>query len=441
MRESQKTTFDKHDWFVEYVESSKNVNKRSTIINRNNYLAGNHKIKNKSDEVFNGKLIEAKKLITDYPNTITKFHTNYLYDKNVRISGEENIAHDYAKVYERGNFHGANTRVTYILQRHGEVYEYCYSQDGVLKPHILLPENSFPYYNRFNEMEAFVYSYHFEGSTYYDVYYPDYVESYVRKKESSNLKRLDQRANASGMLPYEYKLDSYTEDGKLEVDVDKIKNLVDEYEAQLSKNSDAVYKFLSGLLITKGQTMDKPLQMSKDSNGNVIALDDNGDAQFISNPLNTTAVKEELTELKERISEAGLIPIIALGTAKADNISEETIRQFYKLADIKAAENIRILKNGFNQRHKAIRSILDKMGKKYTDDEFESLKTIFQTKEPNNYKEQAENMKIFYDTGAMSVESMVEQNPYVTNKKVEMERIRAEKSEREQTGKGEVEGK
>lgn len=243
------------------------------------------------------------------------------------------------------------------------------------------------------------------------------------------------------MLPYEYKLDSYTEDGKLEVDVDKIKNLVDEYEAQLSKNSDAVYKFLSGLLITKGQTMDKPLQMSKDSNGNVIALDDNGDAQFISNPLNTTAVKEELTELKERISEAGLIPIIALGTAKADNISEETIRQFYKLADIKAAENIRILKNGFNQRHKAIRSILDKMGKKYTDDEFESLKTIFQTKEPNNYKEQAENMKIFYDTGAMSVESMVEQNPYVTNKKVEMERIRAEKSEREQTGKGEVEGK
>lgn len=421
--------FNEPKWFINHVDAFANRYRQKRIIERNSYLAGEHEIKSKPTLIFNGKEIETKRLMVEIANFVNEFHTSYLLDGSVKVAGEKEIAATYGKVYNRGDFHSANMKVMQYLSRHGEAYEYTYIEDGIIKTHVFKPEYSFPVYNRFNQMEAFVYCYPYDGKLYYDVYHKERVEQYEVK--DNGMKLLSVKYNASKVLPYEYKQEAFTEDGIIRPDTDKIIPLIDEFESSLSKNADAIYKHLMGIMHVDGALLDTPPEMSKDTTGFVIQTNYGGKVEYVMNAHLTQPLNDLFRILIESVCQATMTPVIALGISKIENISEETMRELYKNADSKAEANKRYLRNGFNQRHKAIRNLLELQGQLFSDDEFYSLKTVFKTNRPNSNKADAEIKQMYYEMGAISRETLVNTNPFVDNAKVEMERLLAEERGRE----------
>ncbi|WP_413381225.1 phage portal protein [Alkalihalobacillus sp. 1P02AB] len=415
-------------WFKDYVNDYSNKAKKRRIIDWNSYLSGNHKILNEPNEMFNGKELEVKRTIINIPKTINLFHKTYLLENNLQITGEEEIASDYNKVYERGDFHSSNFKLLDTFINHGEVYEFVYSdKKGIIRSHLFKPQYSYPVYNHKNEMESFVYHYTYGKVDYYEVYYSDFVETY--STVGNDLLLTSRKPNASGMLPIPYLREVDTEDGIIKPDIEFYKSSIDDLEYLIAKTHDAVYKFITGTLLIRGQMLTLPEGIKNRLAGFALNVDDNGDAEYIRNDVLVEAAKFLKQTYIEDILNTSETPAIALNQTSIDNISEESIRHFYKIADNKASEHKRYLRNGFNLRHRAIRKLLELQGTSYSDDEFHSLKTNFQTLRPNNHKEQIEVMKLYREEGAMSSKTILEYNPYVTDSKVELERIKQEQEE------------
>jgi hypothetical protein len=90
---------------------------------------------------------------------------------------------------------------------------------------------------------------------------------------------------------------------------------------------------------------------------------------------------------------------------------------------MKGALNAKFMREGIEQRFEVIRKLLEYNDIRFSDDDFDTLNFVFQYARPSNDKEIVENLKVLNDMKAISLESILERNPYVTDVQGELQRI------------------
>ena len=102
------------------------------ILDKKDYLSGQHAILNRGTEQYNGKLYEPRKIVLQYSKTILNFQTSYLLKNPVSLTGNEDIVAEFKKVYKKGKYNKIDFDILDSIVKYGNAYEYIYVEDGVI---------------------------------------------------------------------------------------------------------------------------------------------------------------------------------------------------------------------------------------------------------------------------------------------------------------------
>lgn len=145
--------------------------------------------------------------------------------------------------------------------------------------------------------------------------------------------------------------------------------------------------------------------------------------------------KQEIEWLQNHILSKSFTPNISLDTLKSlSNLSGKALRTVMMLADIKASKHKEIHDELLSRTSSLITSIIGNVLDVHLKGECENLKIGHEFQEPfgDDIADALDNIIKSIDGGIISTESGVELNPLVKDKKLEMERLKAEEEERAQ---------
>ena len=92
-------------WFKEEVNSCYHVNRISHVVSNRDYLSGRHKVLNRQDSQYKGKVLVTRKTILQYARTVLKFHDTFLLGKPVQLSTKDNnTLKTFSDIYRMGNY-------------------------------------------------------------------------------------------------------------------------------------------------------------------------------------------------------------------------------------------------------------------------------------------------------------------------------------------------
>lgn len=407
----------KQDWFIDFVGEYENQSKVNKLENIDSYLAGNHKIKQRPNEKFNGREFESRKIVLQYAKLILNFQVNYLLKNPVTLSGNDVVVNEFEKVYRSAKLNQIDYKLLEQLVKYGEAYEYIYlDRDNKIKSKILDSKYSYPLYDHTGEMIAFVYAYMHDGIDYYTIYYNNVVETY--NNEGGSLRLTGRYNNLSG-LPIVYK-----NGDEPRSDLDDYISILDSIEDLISKAVDSFYRYITGIPIVIGQQL-RGDGLPADVVGGGLTLDDGADFKFVSNKFDSKAFETLYKHLMQSLLDISSTPSVALNKTDISNLSEVSIQMLFTLSDIKAGLNEKYMREGFYDRFKAIRKLLSLRAITFSDDDFDTLDVVFRTMKPRNDKEVIENLEKLNNMKAISIDTVLEHIPYVSNKEQELERLRS----------------
>jgi len=75
------------EWFIDEVKSYHNQKRINEILDIKEYLSGKHKITQRPNEMWNGKVYEPRKIVLQYAKTLLSFQTNYLLKHPIVTAG------------------------------------------------------------------------------------------------------------------------------------------------------------------------------------------------------------------------------------------------------------------------------------------------------------------------------------------------------------------
>lgn len=410
------------DWFIDEVQSVTNQQRVMNVMNLKDYLNGQHRILQKPNEKFAGKEYVPRKIVLNHALTLLNFQVSFLLQNPLTITGKERIVKEYQKVNRQGKYDRLNYRILDKMLKYGQVYEYVYFDRNTIKSKIIDASEGYPIYNYENEMIAFIQAYMVDGIDYYIVYSEDTVETYNNK--GGQLRLTGRYANLSG-LPIVYKTTNEINDNEGKSELENWINILDNLEDLISRAVDAYYRFITGLPVISGQVI-KGEGLPVDVIGAGLNLDDGATFEFVSNKFDSQAFKTLYEALLNALYEVAQIPSIAVGRTDISNVSTEAVKMLYQLAMMKAGMNEQYMREGIEQRFEKIRKLLEYKGVTFSDDEFDSLGLVFQYALPSNDKEIIENMKALREVGGLSLQTMIEQNPYVYDVQQELIRLKEE---------------
>ena len=410
------------DWFIEEVQSVSNQQRVMNVLNLKDYLDGKHKILQKPNEKFAGKEYVPRKIVLNHALTLLNFQTSFLLQNPVTITGKERIVKEYQKVNRQGKYDRLNYRILDKMLKYGQVYEYVYLDKNTIKSKLIDASEGYPIYNHDNEMIAFVQAYMVDGIDYYVVYSDDVVETYNNK--GGQLRMTGRYANLSG-LPIVYKTTNEVNENEGKSELENWISILDSLEDLISKATDAYYKFITGIPVVTGQQL-KGEGLPIDVIGVGLNLDDGATFEFVSNKFDSNAFDTLYETLLNALYTVAHLPAIAVGRTDISNVSTEAVRILYQLAMMKAGQNEQFMREGIEQRFEKIRKLLEYKGVTFSDDEFDSLGLVFQYALPSNDREIIENMKALREIGGLSLQTTLEQNPYVHDVQQELIRLKEE---------------
>jgi SPP1 family phage portal protein len=411
------------DWFVEEVQSVLNQQKVMNVLNLKDYLDGKHKILQKPNEKFAGKEYVPRKIVLNHALTLLNFQTSFLLQNPVTITGKERIVKEYQKVNRQGKYDRLNYRILDKMLKYGQVYEYVYLENNkTIKSKLIDASEGFPVWNENNEMIAFIQAYMVNGIDYYVVYSEDTVETYDNK--GGELRLTGRYANLSG-LPIVYKTMNEINENEGRSELENWISILDNLEDLISKATDGYYKYITGVPVITGQQL-KGEGLPTDIIGAGLNLDDGATFEFVSNKFDSQAFDALYETLLNALYTVAHLPAIAVGRTDISNVSTEAVRILYQMALMKAGQNEQYMREGIEERFIRIRKLLAYKGVTFTDDEFDSLGLVFQYALPSSDKEIIENMKALREMGGLSLQTMLEQNPYVHDVQQEMMRLKEE---------------
>lgn len=415
-----------HNWFVDHVNEAQNQMRVMNILDIKEYLAGVHAINKRPKEMFNGKEFVPRRIVLQYAKRLLEFGTAYLIGNKVTLTGNEKVIEAIRSIYKNG-YEKIDFDIVHNVNRFGNAYEYVYVKDGKITSKLIDAADSYPVIDSENEYVAFVESYTINNVTFYNVYYPDRVERYTNAGGDLRLK--DSYNNLTG-LPVIYRNDNPIDDVYGRSDLEDYITILDSLEDLISKSVDAFYKYITGIPIVKGQQ----LKGDKDGNGGLptevlgggLVLDSDADFMFAQNKFDHAAFETLYKHLMTSLLDISCTPAVSMGKVDISNLSEVSIKLLFSLANIRAMMSEKFIREGMEQRHDKFRVLLDKQGKQFTDEEWDTLEVVFQYAMPQSEKDIIDNLSKLKDMGAISIESILGHSPYTTDVNSELVRLSSE---------------
>ncbi|MDN4070854.1 phage portal protein [Paenibacillus vini] len=411
--------YEEH-WFVEEVNKFGNKQRINEILDIKEYISGKHRILNKPNYNYNGQVYEPRKIVLQYAKTILNFGVGYVMSKPITLTGDKVVTDAIKRLYKRGKYNQIDYDILDKMTKYGYVAEYVYiDKDKQIKSKVLDPADCHPVYDHHGEYTSLIEYYCVENIDYYNVYLPDSVDKYTN--EGGEVRQVASHNNPGGLPILYHNQDEIGYLGRS--DLYDILPLLDNMEDLISKAIDAYYHYISGIPVVKGQQL-KGDGIPKDIIGGGIVLDDNADFFFAQNKFDYQAFETLYKTLTSALLDIAHVPAISMSKTDISNLSEVSIRLLFQLADLKGALNSKFLRQGIEQRFEKFRTLLASSGVKFTDDEFDTLGIVFQYARPSNDKEITDNLKALYEIKGISLETLLEYNPYVTDVQGELERIK-----------------
>ncbi|HCR43912.1 MAG TPA: portal protein [Ruminococcaceae bacterium] len=307
------------------------------------------------------------------------------------------------------------------LNTYGNAFEYVYSDNSIIKSHIIPNESSYPVYDEQENYTAFIE--HWKdmesGHENYIVYYPDHVDTW----QDSVLK--DTKKNLSG-LPIHYMSMDKTEYNFFgDSPMNDLMPIVDQIEQLLSKMDDATSTLsMNPLGVSQGQRINESIP--EDICGATLNLEDGGDFKYVTASLDYNSIKLLLDNLIQELYTIACVPSAVVGQSNVANISEVSLKLLFSQTDNRAKQTIQVLKEGFAKRFEYIVKLLQLQGINFSQDDIDSVDITFTVNRPVDTNNMMNELKTQRDMGAISIQSIIEHSPYTVNSASELQRLQEE---------------
>lgn len=410
-----------HNWYQEEIRKPEHIQRINNVCNINNYLLRRHKVLERPDFQFKEKNFTSAKIVLQTLKTIITFHASYTVGNPVSLTGDKEFVDLMERVYKKGQFTKQDYEIISQLIKYGNAWEYIYLKDNIIRSKVFLNEDCYPCFDERGSLYAFIEYWRDAASSteYHTIYYNDRVESYT----DNELVR--QSANLTG-LPIHYKSMNLAEDTCFgEPFVNDLIPVMDQIEHLLSKIDDAVTTLsLNPVAWTTGRMPDEPI--NSNLVGACLRLDEGGTFQYANAEMDYSNIKLELDSLLQQFYGIACVPSSVLGQSNVANVSEVSLAMLFNCTDNVARQNMYSLKEGFAFRWQCIRKLMELQGTEIPDEWFDSLDCSFNVNRPVDTQSAMEEMKMQWDMGAISKQTIIENSKHTTNTALELDRLKTE---------------
>lgn len=406
-------------WFMEEVNQKNHVARIAGVVANMDYLAGRHKVLSREDCYYKGKVLRTRKTILNYAKTVLRFHDTFLLGKKVSLSSNDNeTVNTFNDIYRLGQYETVDYQILDRVNKFGDAYEVVYIDNGVIKSKVLDSACSYPVYDELGEYLAFIETWTdvFSSITYWNVYYPTYVEHWSNEGADEHLVS----TTMSVGLPIHYHNFS-DEDYNYGVSMlTDIKPIMDELEDVMSKMGDAIYvNSLNPMNVAIGQRIESSIPST--AVGYVLNLDA-GDYKVVSASMDYNTIKLYLDNLKQMLNDISCIPSVLGSSTNIANVSSVAMQILYAMAQVNADETKKWLNIGFRERFERFKKILSMQGISVESD----VDVIYNVSMPVATTEMIANLKALQEMGAISKETIMEKSDIVSDVEVEKKRLSGE---------------
>ena len=406
-------------WFEEECNSAYHANRISHVIQNKDYLAGRHKVLNRQDSQYKGKILVTRKTILQYAKTVLRFHATYLLGKQIQLSTkDENTLKTFTDIYRLGNYATVDYEILDRVNKFGDAYEVIYVEDGTIKSKVLDNASSYAVYDDMGYYISFIENWTdaFTNVTYWNVYYPTYVEHWTNEGGENRLIGTDRCVG----LPIHYHNFNDEDDNYGRALLDDIIPIMDELEDIMSKMGDAIYtNTLNVMPVAIGQRIESSIP--SDAVGYCLNLDV-GDFKMVNANMDYNTIKLYLDNLKQMLNDIACIPSVLGSSTNIANISSVSMQILLMMANVYADENKKWLNIGFKERFDMFKKILAMQGISVNGD----VEVIYNVAMPVASTEMIANLKALQEMGAISKETIMEKTEYVSDVDAEKKRLQGE---------------
>jgi len=406
-------------WFQEEVIQGNHAKRINDVINNRDYLAGRHKVLLRQDSQYKGKTLIVRKTILNYAKTVIRFHNTYLLGKPVQLScKDEYTANTFADIYRLGHYDTVDYQIIDRVNKFGDAYEAIYVDNGVIKSKVLDNACSYPVYDDIGEYISFIehWTDAYTAITYWDVYYPNYVEHW---NNEDGVEHLVSTERSVGLPIHYHNFNDEDYNFGLSMLVD-IKPIMDDLEDIMSKLGDAIYvNTLNPMPVATGQRIESSIPA--DATGYVLNLDV-GDFKYANCNIDYNTIKLYLDNMKQFLNDVSNIPSVLGSNTNIANISEVSMQILLMMANLNADETKKWLNLGFKERFKRFQKILNMQGISAESD----VDVIYNVSMPVASTEMIANLKALQEMGAISRETIMEKSEIITDVDVEKKRLEGE---------------
>ncbi len=415
-------------WFESECQDSWHIDRIINSLNVMDYVDGKHEILKRGDVVWKNRHFKTRKIVLQYVKPILTFQNSFLLKNPVTLtSDDKGTLEKYKEIYKVGKYNNIDSKVLDLLLKYGEVYEYLYlDEDRKIKSHIIKACDSYPVYNENGDYIAFIEHYISSGVSFYRIYKNDIVEEYSDK--GGDLYKAGEYPNLSG-LPIVYILPSERDELKGRSDLEDWINIINDMEDLLSKYMDSFYKFLNPLPTMTGTKLSTGKNgeggIDYDLVGQVLQLDHMSKFEFAVADMDYNSFKEVYKTLHQNLLNISMTPAISMNSMEISNLSETSMKILFYMAIAKANMTAKQLYNGFDERWKKIKKLLQMIDKDYKG----YISCTFKFDIPANDKEIIENLNTLYTMGTISLETLLSQSPYIYDVTSEIQRLQEDKND------------
>lgn len=407
-------------WFMEEVNQKNHVARIASVVANMDYLAGRHKVLSREDCYYKGKVLRTRKTILNYAKTVLRFHDTFLLGKKVSLSSKDNeTVNTFNDIYRLGQYETVDYQILDRVNKFGDAYEVVYIDNGVIKSKVLDSACSYPVYDDMGEYLAFIEHWTdvFTSITYWNVYYPTYVEHWSNEGADEHLVSTTMAIG----LPIHYHNFSDEDYNYGMSMLTDIKPILDELEDVMSKMGDAIYvNSLNPMNVAIGQRIESSIPA--DAVGYVLNLDA-GDYKTVSASMDYNTIKLYLDNLKQMLNDISCIPSVLGSSTNIANVSSVAMQILYAMAQVNADETKKWLNIGFRERFERFKKILSMQGISVESD----VDVIYNVSMPVATTEMIANLKALQEMGAISKETIMEKSDIVSDVEVEKKRLSGEK--------------
>lgn len=403
-------------WFVDEVMKQSNSNRINNIIAIKDYLSGKHSILNREIITHNGKKFKSTAIVLNYAKPLLTFQTSFLFKNPVTlVADDDNTLIALQEVYKTGKYNDLDYSIAERLNKYGQVFEYVYIDNGIIKSQLLNAEECYPIYDEeTGEYIALIqyYTVASSGISYYTIFTEDRV---IKYNDKGNVLRKVGEYNSLSGLPIMY-LEQFDNDSTMpHSDIEDYVNIIDNMESLISKYFDSFYKFLNPIPVTTGTKLNIGKNgegaIDKDIVGYALQLDDGSTFNMVLGKMDYNSLKGLHDILMKDILNISMTPAISMSAQEISNLAETSIRMMYTLPIMKATMKTKVLKAGFIDRWEKIKKLLGYMSINVSG----NVDCEFDYAIPENTQQIVADIIALKGAGLIDLDTALTQNPYIYN--------------------------